>query len=110
MTKKPTDENKTMTPIVPRTVIFVMYFYVSFCGLKLLLEGFEFSYAKYSVTIFTLLYSLEFLWSLYPGWISMYGVNMKHMWEHHFPGMLLGIALVVHFHRADREAASFLDY
>ena len=101
---------KSMTPMVLRMMVFLMYVYVSFCGVELLVGGFGWSKARRSVLAFSILYAVEFCWSLYPGWISMYGVNMKHMWEHHFPGMLLGLALFVHFNRADSEAPSFLDY
>ena len=104
------DEKKSMTPMVLRVMVFLMYVYVSFCGVELFVGGFEWNKAKRSVVAFSILYAVEFLWSVYPGWISMYGVNMRHMWEHHFPGMLLGLALVVHFNRADSEAPSFLDY
>jgi hypothetical protein len=107
---KETHKRSKTTPFVFRVVVLALYMYVAICGLKLLYDGFDFEFATDSVSAFTILYAVEFLWSLYPGWISMYGVNMKHMWEHHFPGMLLGFALIYHFQFSDPAAPSFMDH
>lgn len=64
--------------------------------------------ARSAVNIFSIVYIFESLIACYPGWISMEGVDMKHMYEHHFPCAVLGMALSFHLSKLDR-LDSFLE-
>lgn len=49
--------------------------------------------AGQAIQFFVLVYVVESILSIYPGWISMWRVHMQHMYEHHFPGAIMGIAI-----------------
>jgi len=97
------------TPAVVRFCVLLGYADIARRGVSLLLSAYDGEEAKWvaearnAIVVYSSVYTFESLYSLYPGWISMHGVDMKHMYEHHFPCMILGIALMMHFRTMDQS-------
>ena len=98
------------TPFVIRVFILAGYFDIARRGIDLLansdnrIEEKEWiSRATQALGVYTAIYSFESLYSIFPGWISMEGVDMKHMYEHHYPCMVLGIAIMFHFRTMQQD-------
>jgi len=49
--------------------------------------------AEQAINLFMIVYVIESIICVYPGWISMHKVSMGHMYEHHFPGAVMGAAI-----------------
>jgi hypothetical protein len=97
------------TPIVVRALVLAGYLDIARRGFTLLSNVNNPSWtlcAKDAILVYTLTYTIETLIAIYPGWISMEGVDFMHMWEHHIPCMLIGLALTYFLFGSTEDVAS----
>lgn len=100
---RPPRDFRNRTPLLLRCLVMVAYFEIARRGVAMLMFATPtfpsekwFHDARRVLVLYTFTYAAEMLWAIYPGWISMEGVDMKHMYEHHLPGVLVGACLCWH--------------
>ena len=103
MTKRRERDFRSRTPMLLRFVVMLAYFEIARRGVAMLMYATPtfpsekwFDDARAVLVVYTSTYVAEMGWALYPGWISMEGVDMKHMYEHHLPGVIVALCLCWH--------------
>mmetsp|Transcript_8936 Transcript_8936/g.12985 ORF Transcript_8936/g.12985 Transcript_8936/m.12985 type:complete len:238 (+) Transcript_8936:3-716(+) len=87
------------TPLIPRFLSLLGYCEVARRGAALLFANDVDSrilHARFGVLVYTTVYLVETFLALCLHWISLQGVHMQHMYEHHLTGLGLGLALSLH--------------
>lgn len=87
------------TPVIPRILALLGYYEVARRGAALLFandDDNKIRHAWFGVMIYTAVYLVETFLALCLHWISLQGVHMQHMYEHHLTGFGLGMGLSLH--------------